>query len=172
MKPNTTFCEECRKEVEYTTKELPIVEEIRDKKYHYIGTEARCAECGALVWVGSIFDDNLHAFNKVFRVKNGIVSLNMIREIPDKYNIGKRPLSILLGWGEQTFSRYYDGDVPSRQYSDTLIRIYNDPLFFSELLEKNKKNLPSANTYKKCRSAVNALLSVNTKDVNTESPAG
>jgi hypothetical protein len=52
-----------------------------------------------------------------FRKQHNIISLEKIIEIPEKYNIGKRPLSLLLGWGEQTFSRYYDGDMPTQQYS-------------------------------------------------------
>ena len=85
----------------------------------------------------------------------------MICAIPEKYDIGKRPLSLLLGWGELTFSRYCDGDIPTRQYSDILQRIYNEPQFYSELLEANKANLKSQRTYEKTRRAVDALLSVN-----------
>ena len=89
--------------------------------------EAFCAECGSHIYVAEISDTNLRALYDVYRQANGIIALAMIREIPMKYAIGKRPLSLLLGWGEQTFSRYYDGDMPTKQYSDILVRIYNEP---------------------------------------------
>ena len=133
---------------------------IKGKEYHYTGTEARCADCGNLVFVPEISDDNLRSLYNVFREENGIVSLDVICAIPEKYDIGKRPLSLLLGWGELTFSRYCDGDIPTRQYSDILQRIYNEPQFYSELLEANKANLKSQRTYEKTRRAVDALLSV------------
>ena len=133
---------------------------IKGKEYHYTGTEARCADCGSLVFVPEISDDNLRSLYNVFREENGIVSLDVICAIPEKYDIGKRPLSLLLGWGELTFSRYCDGDIPTRQYSDILQRIYNEPQFYSELLEANKTNLKSQRTYEKTRRAVDALLSV------------
>ena len=133
---------------------------IKGKEYHYTGTEARCADCGNLVFVPEISDDNLRSLYNVFREENGIVSLDVICAIPEKYDIGKRPLSLLLGWGELTFSRYCDGDIPTRQYSDILQRIYNEPQFYSELLEANKTNLKSQRTYEKTRRAVDALLSV------------
>lgn len=156
-----TFCEECRNDVEYTTASVPMTGTIKGKEYHYTGTEARCADCGNLVFVPEISDDNLRSLYNVFREENGIVSLDVICAIPEKYDIGKRPLSLLLGWGELTFSRYCDGDIPTRQYSDILQRIYNEPQFYSELLEANKANLKSQRTYEKTRRAVDALLSVN-----------
>ncbi len=155
-----TFCEECRNDVEYTTASVPMTGTIKGKEYHYTGTEARCADCGNLVFVPEISDDNLRSLYNVFREENGIVSLDVIYAIPEKYDIGKRPLSLLLGWGELTFSRYCDGDIPTRQYSDILQRIYNEPQFYSELLEANKANLKSQRTYEKTRRAVDALLSV------------
>ena len=155
-----TFCEECRNDVEYTTASVPMTGTIKGEEYHYTGTEARCADCGNLVFVPEISDDNLRSLYNVFREENGIVSLDVICAIPEKYDIGKRPLSLLLGWGELTFSRYCDGDIPTRQYSDILQRIYNEPQFYSELLEANKANLKSQRTYEKTRRAVDALLSV------------
>ena len=155
-----TFCEECRNDVEYTTVSVPMTGRIKGKEYHYTGTEARCADCGSLVFVPEISDDNLRSLYNVFREENGIVSLDVICAIPEKYDIGKRPLSLLLGWGELTFSRYCDGDIPTRQYSDILQRIYNEPQFYSELLEANKANLKFQRTYEKTRRAVDALLSV------------
>lgn len=155
-----TFCEECRNDVEFTTASVPMTGTIKGKEYHYTGTEARCADCGNLVFVPEISDDNLRSLYNVFREENGIVSLDVICAIPEKYDIGKRPLSLLLGWGELTFSRYCDGDIPTRQYSDILQRIYNEPQFYSELLEANKANLKSQRTYEKTRRAVDALLSV------------
>lgn len=157
-----TFCEECRNDVEYTTASVPMTGTIKGKEYHYTGTEARCSDCGNLVFVPEISDDNLRSLYNVFREENGIVSLDVICAIPEKYDIGKRPLSLLLGWGELTFSRYCDGDIPTRQYSDILQRIYNEPQFYSELLEANKANLKSQRTYEKTRRAVDALLSVDT----------
>ena len=162
MNTRKAFCEECRNDVSYVEASVPMVGTIKEKKYHYIGREARCAGCGSLIFIPELSDSNLQALYEVYRKENGIISLEQIREIPEKYAIGKRPLSLLLGWGEQTFSRYADGDMPTRQYSDILIRIYNEPEFYSELLEANKGNLKSAYSYKKSRKTVAALLSAET----------
>lgn len=159
MNPAKAFCEECRNDVCYVVTSVPTVGTIKEKAYPYIGKEAHCADCGAQLFIPALSDFNLRALYDVYRKENGIISLEQLREIPEKYAIGKRPLSLLLGWGEQTFSRYADGDTPTKQYSDTLLRIYNDPTFYCELLEANKGNLKSTLAYEKSRRAATALLS-------------
>ena len=159
MNPKKSFCEECRNDVDYIEAAAPMVGTIKEKAYHYIGKEAHCADCGSQLFIPEFSDYNLRALYDVYRKENHIISLEQLKEIPEKYAIGKRPLSLLLGWGEQTFSRYADGDMPTRQYSDILVRLYNDPAFYSELLEANKGSLKSARAYEKSRRAVDALLS-------------
>lgn len=159
MNRKKVFCEECRNDVSYIETFIPMVGTIKDKEYHYVGKKAHCADCNSELFIPEFSDFNLLALYDVFRKENGLISLEQIREIPEKYAIGKRPLSLLLGWGEQTFSRYADGDIPTRQYSDTLLHIYNDPAFYSEVLEANKMKLKSALTYEKSRRTVSALLS-------------
>lgn len=159
MRIMKAFCEECRNDVDYIETSVETVGTVKEKTYRYIGKEAHCADCGSELFIPELSDFNLRALYDVFRRENGLISLEQIREIPTKYDIGKRPLSLLLGWGEQTFSRYADGDIPTKQYSDILLRIYNDPAFYSELLEANKGKLKSPLAYEKSRRAVSALLS-------------
>ena len=175
MKDNKTFCEECRDEVEYSTKSIPMTASIKGKQYSYTGTEAHCKECGSAVYVPEIIDANLRALYDVYRKENNIIPLDEIKKIPAKYSIGKRPLSLLLGWGEQTFSRFADGDIPSKQYSDILQHIYNDPEYYLQLLISNKNNLKSSLSYEKSYKATQKLLlksnnsSSNNDFINTDS---
>lgn len=159
MAKNIAFCEECRDDVEYTVVEVNMVGAIKGVEYYYDGKEARCPNCNNRIFVPEINDYNLTALYDAYRKKNGIVPLDTIRKIPKKYAIGKRPLSLLLGWGEQTFSRYYDGDMPTRQYSDVLTKIYEEPKYYAELLEAGKANLKTQTSYEKSRKAVDELLS-------------
>ena len=175
MCANKTFCEECRDEVEYSTKSVPMTASIKGKQYSYTGTEAHCKECGSYVYVPEIIDANLRSLYDEYRKENNIIPLDEINEIPTKYSIGKRPLSLLLGWGEQTFSRFADGDIPSKQYSDILQHIYNNPEYYLHLLISNKNNLKSALSYEKSYKATQKLLlksnnsSSNNDSINTDS---
>lgn len=166
MNNNIIFCSECRNDVTYTIFEKTIESTLKGENYVYMGKIAQCDDCGAEIYVGEVEDFNLKILYDTYRAKNGIISHKDILEIPSKYAIGKRPLSLLLGWGEQTFTRYCDGDMPTKQYSDTLKKIYNEPQFYSELLEKNKSNLKTVAAYEKSKLATHALLGINVKSLS------
>lgn len=152
------FCDECREYSNYTIKNISVEDTIKGRKYTYEGKRAFCDCCGSEVFVDEVMDFNLKAMYDEYRRKNDIISLEDIKEIPKKYDIGKRPLSLLLGWGEQTFSRYLDGYIPSKEYSDTLKRIYNDPNYYNIILEENKSNLKSNRAYSNSKKAVMSIL--------------
>ncbi|RFT30914.1 hypothetical protein CG403_01220, partial [Gardnerella vaginalis] len=46
----------------------------------------------------------------------------------------------------------------SKQYSDILLRIYNDPEYYLQLLISNKDNLKSAISYEKSYKATQKLI--------------
>ncbi len=158
MLEKVTFCEECRRDVRYTVNGIKLEGILKGVQYDYLGQKAVCIECGIEVYVHEVEDYNLKSLYDTYREKNGIVSLDKVLSIPEKYGIGKRPLSLLLGWGEMTYSRYCDGDMPTKQYSDILQRIYEDPAYFLRLLESGKENLKSMTAYEKSKRAVESIL--------------
>lgn len=160
MNRKEIFCEHCRKDVLYTERYQSMSAELKGETYNYDGKAAICQECNNEVFVNEVNDFNLDQLYNEFRKQHNIISLEKIREIPEKYNIGKRPLSLLLGWGEQTFSRYYDGDMPTKQYSETLQKIYHEPEFFLSILEGNRERLKSKSAYEKSKLAAQMLLRI------------
>jgi len=158
MSERKVFCEECRNDVAFTINEERMDGTIKGEKYSYIGKEAHCVDCGSEIYVAEVNDFNLSMLYNAYRDRNNIVSLEVILAIPEKYAIGKRPLSLLLGWGEQTFSRYCDGDIPTKQYSEILQKLYDAPAYYAEILENNKGNLKTVASYEKSKRAVNELL--------------
>lgn len=160
MSDSTVFCPMCREDVKFTVVKNNETAILKGEAYGFVSQKAYCEKCASEVYVAKLEDDNLKALYDVYRQKNDIVSLEEIRAIPKKYGIGKRPLSLLLGWGEQTFSRYYDGDMPTKQYSEILKKIYSDPRYYLSLLESSKEKLISDKTYKKSMSATKNLLDI------------
>ncbi len=149
--------------MECSIETLNLNGELKGEEYGYVGRRALCDECGNEVYVAEVEDGNLKALYDSYRKEHGIISLEKILAIPKKYGIGKRPLSLVLGWGEMTFSRYYDGNMPTKQYSDTLRKVYNDPDYYLTLLENNKDKLTSPVAYTKSKNTVSELLNENSK---------
>ena len=70
-----------------------------------------------------------------------------------RYEIGKKPLSRLLGWGDTTVMRYLDGIEPNREFAARIEQLAGSPLEYAEVLEKNKEKLTDT-AYRKTRKAV------------------
>ena len=152
------YCEKCGQERPYRISSAPMAGRVKDEFYTYAGQEARCQVCGEKLRLEEIDDANLRLLYDLYREQKGIISLEHIRALPVRYAIGKRPLSKLLGWGELTFTRYYEGYMPSRQYSEVLKRLYEEPSYYKDILETNKAILGSERTYEKSLRAVEKLL--------------
>ena len=59
-----------------------------------------------------------------------------------KYNIGKKPLSKLLGWGETTVLLYSAmDDIPDNEYTERLYQLYVDKGQYLEVLINNRENI-------------------------------
>ena len=83
----------------------------------------------------------------------GVITSEEIRQILEKYRIGKKPLAKLLGWGETTIIRYMEGDIPTVEYSNKLKTILDNPEYYYDLLMKRKDCLTGV-AFKKSRKAV------------------
>ena len=130
------FCSQCNETVPVRILEIVKKGKIRGRDIQYMIKEQKCSICGEVL-VSDINEEEI--LREAFRDQENLISVEEIREILAKYKIGKRPLSLLLGWGEGTLTRYLNNDLPTKQYSGTLKRIKDDPAYYEELLEENRK---------------------------------
>lgn len=86
-----------------------------------------------------------------------LITSEEIYYLLEKYCIGKKPLSKLLGWGETTIIRYIDGDIPTGEYAEKLKKILDSPQYYYEILLKNRENLTDI-AYKKSKKAVLGII--------------
>lgn len=115
------FCEQCVDDVEYDIVDsVPMSEVLKGKKYYFFGKEARCKNCGESLYVPEINDYNLEILYNEYRKENGIISLKDVRNLPGQYRMTCADLSAFLGWPENEFQRFYDGDIPSIEKSEVL----------------------------------------------------
>lgn len=86
-----------------------------------------------------------------------VISLEQLNELLTRYAIGKKPLAALLNWGATTILRYAEGVCPAGEYGAHLKKLYDEPLFYLEVLEENKDRLTPV-AYKKSKNAVLSYL--------------
>lgn len=150
------FCNSCHDIMSCEVKETEMSREIKGKVIYYKGKKSFCSECKEEVFVETLLDYNLEQLDNAYRDAQNLIKKNQIQDILDKYDIGKRPLSQLLGWGELTLSRYLEGALPTKQYSDTLLEILQNTEHMDKLLESNKQNITDR-AYSKCKLAISNL---------------
>ena len=143
-KKRMDFCIACRKETEFFLKKRDIVKSIRDKTYTFSITEALCVECGETMSIPGLIDQNMREIDAQYRAAEGLVTADDIKKLMKIYQIGKAPLSLALGFGEVTVTRYLEGQVPSKAYSDVIKTALISPTYMQKKLMENKTKLSTA----------------------------
>lgn len=154
---NIGFCIECRRNTEYKLIKLPTVRKIRDKDYTFNITTAICSNCGEEISVHGLIDWNEKEIDEQYRNAENIVSVSDIEKLMNLYRLGKAPLSLVLGFGEITITRYLLGQVPSKEYSDIIRLALTSPKFMLEKLDENKDKI-STTAYNKAVQSANELI--------------
>lgn len=144
---NMKYCDYCLKDVDCEYKERNKVEVIDGVRVEFLEKYYICSECGNEFY-GDLHDYNIQNVNEKLRESKEIITIKEIEKIIEKYNIGKKPLSLVLGLGEVTITRYLDGQNPTRENSEFLKNILNNPFLFEMYLLVNKDKI-SAVAYKK-----------------------
>lgn len=150
------FCAVCRRNTEYTLQKRNIIKVIKDTEYTFSITTAVCNECGEEMSVPGLIDKNIQEVDEQYRAYEGIISVNDIEKLMKIYKIGKGPLSLALGFGEVTITRYLSGQIPSKEYSDIMRAALSSPTFMKEKLHSNKDKMAPA-AYNKAMEAATQL---------------
>ena len=134
---NELLCSKCRKRVSYKIFKRPVKVKIKDMELEYEEYYGICDNCKSELFVPGVTDQNEERIEELYRKRKNLITISEIKKILNKYNIEKRPLSKLLGMGELTITRYMDGQLPSKKYSDYLYEILNDEQKMKSIVKKN-----------------------------------
>ena len=156
MENQRDFCTECRRETNYTLKKIKINQTIWEKKYTFEITAAFCNECGGEMGIPGLLDYNIKEIDEQYRKAEEIITVEDIERLMKLYNIGKAPLSLALGFGEVTITRYLAGQVPSKEYSDIMLHALVSASYMKELLDQNREKIGET-AYKKAYTAATQL---------------
>ena len=156
MRERKDFCTECRRETSYTLKKIKINQTIREKEYTFEIMAAFCNECGGEMGIPGLMDYNMKEIDEQYRKAEEVITVEDIERLMKLYNIGKAPLSLALGFGEVTISRYLAGQVPSKEYSDIMLHALASATYMKELLDRNREKIGET-AYKKAHIAATQM---------------
>lgn len=153
------YCINCNKKVEYKFKKINVRHNIRGKDYDFNITSAYCPICNNEANIHGILDLNTKEIDEQYRKYEGLVTIEEIEKLMNIYKIGKEPLSLVLGFGQITITRYLDGQIPSKEYSGIIRSALAMPEYMEACLKTNKKKI-SKIAYEKSMYAVKELESL------------
>ena len=112
-KKEKEFCIACRENITYKLEKRTIKKIIKGEEFEFVITEAICDKCGEELNIPGLIDLNISEVDEQYRNYKNLVTINDIKKLMHIYNIGKNPLSIVLGFGEITITRYnFCGENP------------------------------------------------------------
>lgn len=150
------FCTSCRKETSYRICKKNVQKVIKEKSFEFEISVAVCDECEKEMDIPGLLDTNVKSIDEQYRRAEGLISVDDIQKIMEIYNIGKAPLSIALGFGEITITRYLAGQMPSREYSDIIKKALVSPDYMIKLMNDNAEKMGEI-AYKKAIKAADEI---------------
>lgn len=140
MKAN--FCPNCEEFTDVKLETRKEVLNVRGEPIEIEGEVVICQACRAKIFDEELDSRNLEKAYASYREKHKLLSPDEIRTTREKYGLGQRALSRLLGWGEITIHRYENGAIQDKVHDGTL-RLIEDPQNMKKIFEANQSKLTS-----------------------------
>lgn len=151
------FCKNCREIKSCSVQSETAIKKSRDITADAVRESGYCCTFASEGDLPALRDDTLRKARDDYRETLKLIKAEEIEEILKKYDIGKRPLSLLLGWKENTLTRYDTGDLPTKDYSEMLKLISHNAAYYQNLLEHHKEKI-SLEAYHKSLAAVKVVM--------------
>ena len=161
------LCWKCQHLVPFSIEQRIRSRIVNGKNYEYYEKYGICDECHSEIFIPGLEDDNQKKFDIIYRRANGIITISEINDLLKKYDVDKRPLSHLLGLGEHTITRYLNGQIPKKEYSDLLLSILHNHDEMRKILETGRDRITD-NAYKKIHRKLDQIEKITKCDTKLE----
>ncbi|MCR4611013.1 MAG: DUF4065 domain-containing protein [Lachnospiraceae bacterium] len=168
--PEKVLCAECRNLQSYAFSVEKVQRVWNGVECSFNKRVAICNKCGNRVMVPGLEDYNEREFDIKFREENDYILVEEIRDVLTKYDVEKRPLSRVLGWGEHTIENYLKGQLPNRRYSAMLRRLLVSYEYMQRFYDENR-NCLNDHAAKRIGAKLDYYRSINSHDSAIETIA-
>jgi len=135
------YCPVCNDEREIERIAGKEAVEVRGERFEVESEYFRCGTCGEEFEAGDSPLRPVEEAYRLYREKHGMVTPEEIREYRKRYGLSQRELSMILGWGGATLSRYENGALQDEAH-DRMLRLAMNPANLLDLVERSGANLP------------------------------
>jgi putative zinc finger/helix-turn-helix YgiT family protein len=115
-----------------------------------------CSKCGNSLFDKVLDSENLERIYAVYRQQYNILASDHIRVIREKYDLSQRNLALLLGWAEETITRYENGSMPDETHNNLLL-LLQDPFILRKFFNLNGVRL-SHSAHQKLAGRLESLI--------------
>lgn len=140
------YCYHCDKMVDFEIKEINENTKVSEKgiPVSVKVKRAYCKHCGTVVPYKKIDYEADRLVYDEYKRKVGLLTSQEIKEIRLLRNLSQRELSLMLGLGEKTITRYENGAIQDRAY-DILLRLIKDNRGYRLIKKINKASKQKEN---------------------------
>lgn len=141
------YCYHCDKMVDFEIKEINENTKVSEKgvPVSVKVKRAYCKHCGSVVPCEKIDYEADRLVYDEYKRKVGLLTSQEIKEIRLLRNLSQRELSLMLGLGEKTITRYENGAIQDRAY-DILLRLVKDNRGYRLIKKINKTTKQKENS--------------------------
>ena len=138
LKTERKLCFCCMDEHDVATVRVLETNEIKGTVVQYYAKHEYCNLADELYTPEEMISSNDIAMKDAYRKANGLLTSQEICEIRKKYMISQTDLSLVLGWGGKTITRYEGHQIQDVAHDSILRKIDDDPEWFLGLLDAGK----------------------------------
>lgn len=109
----------------------------RNEQYEYVYSYYVCNDTGEQFTTTELDEVNISQVYNQYRVRYGIPFPDEIKRIRSMYGLPAIKMAQILGWGDNQYRLYENGDVPSQAHGKTLAMIRTPKIFF-EYVENSR----------------------------------
>ena len=135
------LCMSCMEEHEVETVRIQEINLFKGEEIEYYAEYEYCNITNEFTSNEDMIKKNDISFKDSYRNLVGLLTSKDISKLREKYGISQTDLSILLGLGGKTITRYESTQVQDKAYDVLLRKLNNDPEWFIELLNNSKNKL-------------------------------
>lgn len=138
------LCICCMEEHEVSVVRILESDIFKNETIEYYATYQYCDQTDEYIANEEMISQNDIALKNAYRKKVGLLTTDQIETIRRKYGISQTDLSLLLGWGAKTITRYESHQVQDVAHDSILRKIDCDPEWFLSFLETAKEKITEA----------------------------